>query len=115
MINYRKFGDYKSQKVLVFIHGLATDGTIFDKIINSYFAGHYLVLVPDLRGCGLNSSIKGEHTINESAKDIVEILNKEDKKISATGIFTGRSYSSANCKIEPPTIFRNDTCKFICK
>lgn len=80
MINYRRIGDPNSQKAIVLIHGLATDGTIFEKIVESYFANHYLVIIPHLRGCGLSSSTNGEYTINESAKDIVDIINQVGKE-----------------------------------
>src|SRR5580658_4995759 len=68
---------------LVLLHGYPEDGSAFDKLM-ALAAGHYRLIVPDLRGIG--RSVANEHYDAPSiARDLYEILKAE--KISQVYLF----------------------------
>ena len=79
-IFYRKSG---SGPCVVFIHGFAEDGNIWDKQVN-HLQEYFLLIVPDLPGSGKSalghqSSAIGQHLSMDGYADIIrQILVKEE-------------------------------------
>ena len=60
---------------LVLLHGYPEDGSAFNKLM-SLAAGHYRLIVPDLRGIG-RSVANGHYDAPNIARDLYEILKAE--------------------------------------
>jgi len=60
---------------LVLLHGFPEDGTAFNKLM-AVAAGHYSLIVPDLRGVG-RSVANGHYDAPNIARDLYEILKAE--------------------------------------
>jgi len=71
-IYYKKIG---KGPVLIFIHGLLSSSTFWIRQVE-FFRRNYTCITVDLRGYGL-STRQGEISLNQFAKDIRAIMNKE--------------------------------------
>jgi 3-oxoadipate enol-lactonase len=90
MIYYSTNGNYKSEKLLVCIHGLATNHSMFSDFIPELNKLDLFIISPDLRGCGQSIKIDGEFSINEAAEDIKEILDLyKNRKVVLLGYSQG--------------------------
>jgi pimeloyl-ACP methyl ester carboxylesterase len=69
-INYTVEGSGES---LLFIHGLGSDSTDWEKQID-YFSPHFKVIAIDLRGHGKSEKIKEKITIEDFAEDVYKVL-----------------------------------------
>ncbi|MEM3373683.1 MAG: alpha/beta hydrolase [Candidatus Woesearchaeota archaeon] len=87
-----KIKDKKEKKYAVFIHGGFQGNNTLIKKLYSYFYDEYVIIAPDLRGRGDSDFPKDikNHKLEDYAKDILEILEKEKiKEIYLVGISFG--------------------------
>ncbi|MBL4596480.1 MAG: alpha/beta hydrolase [Robiginitomaculum sp.] len=83
-IGYKTIGN-GPQKVL-FLHGWLSDFTIFDEIIPFFDGDKYTIVFMDYRGYGLSSHLTGNYSIEEIAKDVIELAKElEWEKFHAIG------------------------------
>jgi pimeloyl-ACP methyl ester carboxylesterase len=61
---------------VVFLHGFAEDGAIWNKQAEQLKAG-YRVLIPDLPGSGRSSALTADTSMEEMAEDILQLLDRE--------------------------------------
>ncbi len=80
-IHYRVIG---KGRPVVFIHGFAEDGNIWNALIKT-LQNNFLLIVPDLPGSGQSEMLEGNISIDDYAELIKEILNIETSKVSPKG------------------------------
>ncbi len=73
-IGYKTIGK-GSQKVL-FLHGWLSDLTIYDEIIPFFDSDKYTLMFVDYRGYGLSKHLTGDYTIEEIAKDVIDLTGE---------------------------------------
>jgi pimeloyl-ACP methyl ester carboxylesterase len=105
MISFKTYGDLNGKQVLVLIHGLATDGEIFEDFITEKFISKFNVVIPDIRGCGQSAMLDGEFTIHEAATDIISVLNKLSKnKVVILGYSQGGTVAQEIARLRPDIV-----------
>lgn len=104
MISFKTYGD-SNDKTLVLIHGLTTDGEIFNDFITEKFISKFNIVIPDIRGCGESGMLDGEFTIHEAATDIISVLNKFSKnKVVILGYSQGGTVAQEIAKLRPDIV-----------
>jgi pimeloyl-ACP methyl ester carboxylesterase len=59
---------------VLLLHDLGTSGSVFRPLVDA-LAAHYLVIVPDLRGHGHSSRLRGPNSVARMAADVRELLD----------------------------------------
>ncbi len=59
---------------VLLLHDLGTNGSVFRPLVNA-LAAHYLVIVPDLRGHGNSSRLRGPDSVARMAADVRNLLD----------------------------------------
>jgi pimeloyl-ACP methyl ester carboxylesterase len=73
MISYQVFGKGKS---VLLIHGFGEDSSIWNQQV-AYLQAYYHLIVPDMRGSGVSSSIPSPQSVEQMAEDVLQVMNKE--------------------------------------
>jgi non-heme chloroperoxidase len=73
VLSYREFGD--SEDCVILIHGWMTSGIVFDSLLAQASLSNYRIIIPNLRGSGIDSLNSGEFTIIQYGKDIIDLVN----------------------------------------
>ncbi len=73
-LGYKAIGK-GSQKVL-FLHGWLSDFTVYNEIIPFFDVDKYTLMFPDYRGYGLSKHMTGEFSIEEIARDVIELTGE---------------------------------------
>ncbi len=73
-IGYKTNGN-GPQKVL-FLHGWLSDYTVYNEIIPFFDGDLYTSVFADYRGYGLSSHMDGDYSIDEIAKDVLDLVQK---------------------------------------
>lgn len=68
---------------LLLIHGLMVSGKMYQPVLPS-LETHYHLIVPDLRGHGRSGALPGPYSVEQLARDLVQVLN--DLQIDAADI-----------------------------
>ncbi len=63
------------QKIL-FLHGWLSDFTIYDEIIPFFDEDKYTMVFADYRGYGLSKHMTGDYSIEEIAKDVIDLAQE---------------------------------------
>jgi len=74
-LGYKTIGK-GSQKVL-FLHGWLSDFTIYDEIISFFDGDKYTLMFADYRGYGMSKHLAGEFSIEEIAKDVIDLTQEQ--------------------------------------
>jgi len=105
MIYYKSNGNDQSDRLLVCIHGLTTNHTLFSDFIQELKDLNLLVISPDLRGCGESIDIEGKFNSNEAVEDIKEILdNYKTHKVVLLGYSQGGTVAQLFAKKYPDRV-----------
>jgi pimeloyl-ACP methyl ester carboxylesterase len=59
---------------LVLVHGLMARGAMFEPLVER-LERDFMLIVPDLRGHGASGAMEGPYTVEQSAADVVELLD----------------------------------------
>ena len=74
-LGYKTIGK-GSQKVLL-LHGWLSDFTIYDEIISFLDGDKYTLMFADYRGYGMSKHLAGEFSIEEIAKDVIDLTQEQ--------------------------------------
>ncbi len=63
----------KGPQKILFLHGWLSDFTIYDEIIPFFDGDKYTMVFADYRGYGLSAQMSGDYSIEEIAKDVIDL------------------------------------------
>ena len=73
-IGYETIGN--GPQKLLFLHGWLSDYTVYNEIIPYFDQDLYTSVFADYRGYGLSSDMKGDYSIDEIAKDVLDLVRE---------------------------------------
>jgi pimeloyl-ACP methyl ester carboxylesterase len=99
LLYYQLGGTVESKKALVFIHGFALNGSMFQDLVDKLKDTDRCFIIPDLRGCGKSKYITGSFTIQECVSDIKEILDQfQFEEVVLLGYSQGGTVAQLFCR-----------------
>ncbi len=75
-IGYKTIG--KGPQKILFLHGWLSDFTIYNEIIPFFDGDKYTMVFADYRGYGLSKHMTGDYSIEEIAKDVIDLSEELD-------------------------------------
>jgi pimeloyl-ACP methyl ester carboxylesterase len=96
----------KEGPTVIFLHGLSSNHTTWDKVLDLYKSAGYNTIAPDLRGHGLSDKTRKRslYKIPVLKEDIVEIIKHENlKNVSVVGYSYG-GYVGIDLAINNPDL-----------
>ncbi|MDF1815302.1 MAG: alpha/beta hydrolase [Verrucomicrobiales bacterium] len=73
ILSYRQFGE--SENCVILIHGWMTSGIVFDSLLERAELENYRVIVPNLRGSGIDGLDAGPFSVEQFGRDIIDLAN----------------------------------------
>ncbi|MDF1752553.1 MAG: alpha/beta hydrolase [Verrucomicrobiales bacterium] len=73
ILSYRQFGE--AENCVILIHGWMTSGIVFDQILEQAELEGFRVIVPNLRGSGMDGLDAGPFSIVQYGRDIIDLAN----------------------------------------
>lgn len=102
MLFYQLGGKIESKKAMIFIHGFAVNGSMFQELIERLNDSEKCLIIPDLRGCGKSKNITGRYTIQECVSDIKQIIDQfQFEEVVLFGYSQGGTIAQLFCKQYP--------------
>jgi pimeloyl-ACP methyl ester carboxylesterase len=93
-------------EAVLWLHGLALDGSIWNDFITK-FSGAYKHILVDMPGFGKSSSISAPNNLEDIAKAVKEVLDKEGvSKVSIVGHSMGGYVALAMIELYPGLVTR---------
>ncbi len=84
VLSYREFGN--SDDCVILIHGWMTSGIVFDSLMAQAALSAYRIIVPNLRGSGIDHLDSEKFSIIQYGKDMIDLVNHlELDKFHLTG------------------------------
>ncbi len=74
-LGYKALG--KGPQKILFLHGWLSDLTIYDEITPYFDCDKYTLMFADYRGYGLSKHLTGEFSIEEIAKDVIDLTREQ--------------------------------------
>ena len=73
ILSYRQFGD--SEDCVILIHGWMTSGIVFDLLLEQAELEDYRIIIPNLRGSGIDGLDAGPFSVEQFGMDIIDLAN----------------------------------------
>lgn len=73
ILSFRQFGE--SNNCVILIHGWMTSGLVFDRLLEQAELEGFRVIVPNLRGSGIDGLDAGPFSVSQFGKDIIDLAN----------------------------------------